>query len=334
MFAARPQVWGFLPRTRSPGSRGSRGAHYLPADLRSSGPGRPLGPATLQPPDRRRGGTPEFLRPGSRRIRNAMQLRAVSLDVGGTLLYERPSRFAIYAEAARDRGLQVSDEDMRSRMGQAHRRLPRELNGAFRYSDPWFKAFIAEIYGGSGPGFGDTGTGTLGTGSVGSPGAQTGLGLPQGELAPLTEELFERFENPATFRLFPGVRELLDGLRRAGVRVGVTSNWSARLPQVLHALDLAGAFDFVVCSALDRTEKPEPRIFELALERAGCPASETIHVGDRVDLDGAARNVGLEVAIIDHYGKLLTEPPTGPDGAPLTIVRDLDDLRERLLERT
>ena len=237
-----------------------------------------------------------------------MQLRALSLDVGGTLLYERPSRYAIYAEAGRQRGLQVSDERMRELMCQAHHGLPRELEGSFRYSDPWFRRFIEAIY-------------------------AEGLGLPRAELGALTGELFDRFQSPATFRLFPGVRELLDGARELGLRVGVTSNWSARLPQVLDAMDLSGALDFVVCSAIERSEKPEPRIFELAAERAGCEPAAVLHVGDRLDFDGAARGVGMQVVIVDHFSKQSGPELPGPDGQPLPVVRDLDALREHLQRR-
>ncbi|MHC4375583.1 MAG: HAD-IA family hydrolase [Planctomycetota bacterium] len=237
-----------------------------------------------------------------------MQLRALSLDVGGTLVYERPSRYAIYAEAGRQRGLQVSDEGMRERMGRAHHGLPREIDGAFRYSDPWFRRFIEAIY-------------------------AEGLGLPRAELGPLTEELFERFQDPGTFRLFPGVPELLGAARALGLRVGVTSNWSARLPQVLDALDLSGELDFVVCSAIERCEKPEPRIFELAAERAACEPAAVLHVGDRPDFDGAARSVGMQVVLVDHFRKLAGDELPGPDGQALPVVRDLDALREHLQQR-
>ena len=237
-----------------------------------------------------------------------MQLSALSLDVGGTLLYERPSRYAIYAEAGRLRGLQVSDEGMRSRMVQAHHGLPHEIDGAFRYSDPWFRRFIEAIY-------------------------VKDLGLPRAELASLTEELFERFQDPGTFRLFPGVHEVIGAARDLGLRVGVTSNWSARLPQVLDALDLSGVLDFVVCSAIEHCEKPASRIFELAAARAHCKPAAMLHVGDRSDLDGAAQLAGMQVVLIDHFNKLPGNERPGPSGQSLPVVRDLHALREHIQQR-
>ena len=110
-------------------------------------------------------------------------LRAVFLDVGGTLLAEARPRWRLYAAAARARGLEVDDEGMRERMRRAHAELPRELRGAFRSSDPWFEAFIGKIFG-------------------------EGLGLPAAELPGRARELFALFERRATFRVSPGAREV------------------------------------------------------------------------------------------------------------------------------
>ena len=75
-----------------------------------------------------------------------MAIDALFLDVGGTLLRERRSRPAIYADAARAHGVEVADARMLALMRAAHEALPRVLNGAYRYSDPWFEAFIGRIF--------------------------------------------------------------------------------------------------------------------------------------------------------------------------------------------
>jgi FMN phosphatase YigB (HAD superfamily) len=50
-------------------------------------------------------------------------------------------------------------------------------------------------------------------------------------------------------------------------------------------------------------EKPDPRIFELALERSGGRKETTVHVGDlyHVDVVGA-RAAGIEAVLIDSAG--------------------------------
>jgi len=242
-------------------------------------------------------------------------LRAVLLDVGGTLLGEARPRAAIYADAARSRGIDVDDARMLALMRRAHRALPVVLDGAYRYSDRWFQAFIGKI-------FADE------------------LGLDRARLADATEELFARFEDADTFRVFPGCVELLDACRARGLALGVVSNWSARLPRVLAATGLAERLDFVVCSALERCEKPDRAIFELALERAGVPASAALHAGDHVRNDGyGAREAGIEPVLVEHGGRQAASvPPDAVGNAPdaagaFRRVGGLSELARLILSR-
>ena len=231
-----------------------------------------------------------------------MALRAVFFDIGQTLIREIPSRFAIYADTARRRGLEVEDGSMRRLMLEAHHELPRRLEGSYRYDDVWFAAFIDRIFG-------------------------SRLGLPSSAVEEVTEELFERFEAPETFEVFDGAFELLADLRTRGLALGVISNWSARLPKLLRTLDLDRPFDFVLCSALEQMEKPEPEIFEAALARAGVAPGEALHIGDHPEKDVAgARRVGLQAVRIDHDR---TAEGDDPD-----VVGSLPELGAYILERT
>lgn len=206
-------------------------------------------------------------------------LKAVFIDVGNTLVYETPSRFEIYAEQARARSRPTTTAEMRELMHRAHRELPREIDGAYRYSDPWFGFYVERIF-------------------------HDYLGLLKADLQPLREELFSRFGNPSTFTLFAGGAELLDEWRARGLKVGIVSNWSTRLPKLLADLDVARRVDFVLCSALERLEKPDPEIFRRALALAGVRPDEAVHVGDDVEKDVlGARRVGLRTIHVDHAGR-------------------------------
>lgn len=209
----------------------------------------------------------------------SMTIQAVFIDVGNTLVYETPSRFEIYAERARSRSRAVSTAEMRELMIRAHHELPREIDGAYRYSDPWFGVYVERIF-------------------------HDYLGLLKADLQPLREELFARFSDPATFALFDGALELLDELRGRGLRVGIVSNWSTRLPRLLADLDVTRRVDFVLCSAVERLEKPDPEIFRRALERAGVRPDQAVHVGDDLEKDVlGARRMGLRTILVDHAGR-------------------------------
>ena len=74
-----------------------------------------------------------------------------------------------------------------------------------------------------------------------------------------------------------------------------TSRWSASCA----ALELEPLLDGIVTSAEAGARKPAPAIFEQALELAGVPADDAIHVGDTLDEDVAgARAAGIEPVLI------------------------------------
>jgi HAD superfamily hydrolase (TIGR01549 family) len=101
----------------------------------------------------------------------------------------------------------------------------------------------------------------------------------------------------------PEVPGALDRLRASGRRLVVVSNANGTLHQHFARLDLARRFDVLIDSADEGVEKPDPRIFRLALERSGARAETTLHAGDfyHVDVVGA-RAAGLEAWLIDSAG--------------------------------
>ncbi len=232
-----------------------------------------------------------------------MALKAVFIDAGNTLLYEKPSRFEIYAQAARRRGVDLATERMLDLMRRAHRELPREIEGAFRFSEGWFVSYIDRIF-------------------------HDGLGLSRSDLPVLREEIFARFADPSTFVLFPGGVELLDGLRQRGLAVGIVSNWSQRLPGIIESLGLSTRIDFVLASAIQRVEKPSPEIFARACARAKVAPSEALHAGDDLEKDvWGARGAGLLAVHVDHK----TRPTAGNGVDPATgspRVGSLSELSE------
>jgi putative hydrolase of the HAD superfamily len=234
------------------------------------------------------------------------RLCAVLLDAGGTLLQESPSRAAIYAEVARARGLAVDARTLRVCMHRAHAELPRVLDGHFRYSVPWFQAFIARVF-------------------------HRELGLARHGLPGIEAELFERFADPSTFRLFPGALELCEGLRERGLRIGIVSNWSPALPEVLRGLGLHERVDFVLVSALEQAEKPEPEIFARALARAGTRADEALFCGNDLERDvrGAERS-GLRAVLVDHPITRRDPSATAPG---VVRVESLAELGRWVVER-
>ncbi len=81
----------------------------------------------------------------------------------------------------------------------------------------------------------------------------------------------------------------------------VVSNWDQSLGSVLARVGLDALLDGVVTSAEVGAAKPDPRIFEAALELAGVSAGEALHVGDSLEEDVAgAHAAGIEVVWLNR----------------------------------
>jgi putative hydrolase of the HAD superfamily len=122
------------------------------------------------------------------------------------------------------------------------------------------------------------------------------------------DDVFQAFDGPACWTLFPETEAVLGHLKQAGFELGIVSNFDSRLFTVLRGLGLQRYFDTVTISSLARAAKPSPRIFHVALEKHAVDPKEAIHVGDSIkdDVEGA-RQAGLTGLLLDRHGSNLTE---------------------------
>ena len=122
----------------------------------------------------------------------------------------------------------------------------------------------------------------------------------------------------------PGdVAPALARLRGLGLRLAVISNANGTLRAAFERLGLTARVDAVLDSCDEGVEKPDPRLFQIGLERVGGRAETTLHVGDiyHVDVIGA-RNASLRAVLLD---------PTGLyEGYDCPRVRSLDELADGL----
>jgi putative hydrolase of the HAD superfamily len=96
------------------------------------------------------------------------------------------------------------------------------------------------------------------------------------------------------------VRPALGALRARGLQLVVVSNANGALHRAFDRLGLTGEFDVIFDSYLEGVEKPDPRFFQIALERSGARAASTMHVGDLYHVDVAgARAAGITPALLD-----------------------------------
>ena len=102
---------------------------------------------------------------------------------------------------------------------------------------------------------------------------------------------------------YPHAAEVLEELRRHARLALVTNGTSDFQRRKLALSGLEANFDFVVASCDIGSGKPEPAIFERALDALGVTASQAVMVGNdkEKDIDGAA-NAGIRAIWIQHGG--------------------------------
>jgi putative hydrolase of the HAD superfamily len=114
------------------------------------------------------------------------------------------------------------------------------------------------------------------------------------------DELFQVFATPEAWQLVDGALEVLRELQERNLRLGVVSNFDHRLPALLAGLGVADLFQSVLIPARVGYSKPDPRIFNDALESLGVRAAETVFVGDHPEIDLApAAALGMACLQID-----------------------------------
>jgi len=129
--------------------------------------------------------------------------------------------------------------------------------------------------------------------------------------------------------LYPDARDAIDGLRRAGFRVGVAGNQPAATEAALEGMALE--LDLVATSEGWGAAKPERAFFERLVEIAGVPAAEVAYVGDRLDYDvWPSLAAGLLPVFLRRGPWARIQETTGPVPAEAIVIDGLVELVERL----
>ena len=99
--------------------------------------------------------------------------------------------------------------------------------------------------------------------------------------------------------------EVVAALRRRGHRLYALTNWSAEtFPVARERFAFLNWFEDIVVSGEVKLAKPDPRIFEVAIERCGLTPASTLFVDDMRPNVEAARELGLHALHFEHPRKL------------------------------
>ncbi|MDO5844126.1 MAG: HAD family hydrolase [Methanocorpusculum sp.] len=106
-------------------------------------------------------------------------------------------------------------------------------------------------------------------------------------------------------REYEGMREVLNTLKNAGVKLAVISNADPiSSKKRLESLEFTEFFDIVVSPETFGVKKPDPQVYIKTIEALGVSANECAMIGDRIDRDVTPpRELGI-FGIHAWYGSL------------------------------
>jgi putative hydrolase of the HAD superfamily len=211
-----------------------------------------------------------------------VRYRAVFFDAGETIVHPAPSFPELFASVVSREGHTREPTDIVN----ASRVVLHRFSEAARDNDLWTtspersRRFWTGVY----------------------DGMLAELELPGGD--GLRDTLYEEFTDIGNYVLFDDVKPLLDSLALTDLTLGIVSNFEAWLEDLLGALGVRDSFPVRVVSGLVGIEKPDPRIYELALQRAGVAAADAVFVGDNPEFDVVPpRSLGMFTVLVDRRGR-------------------------------
>lgn len=207
-------------------------------------------------------------------------IRAVFFDAGHTLLYAHPSIGEIYARETERFGPRITGDEFAGVFRPVFREFVKEYASTETASDAqdreMWRRITERIYG--------------------RLPAMGGVRFEE-----WFDHLYRHFGEPGVWRLYDDVEPTLADLRARGLKIAVVSNWDARLRRIADGLGLVKLVDAMVISSEAGVRKPNPKIFERALELVGVAPNEAVHIGDVYDEDVVgARRAGLQGHLIDR----------------------------------
>lgn len=209
--------------------------------------------------------------------------RAVFFDMGGTLVYPYPSFHGLIARVCCAHGLDVTEQEIARAEPAVWERIAQREGGARGFTtDPersrsfwlWVYETFLEQVGCTGP-----------------------------RAAELAAQLYSTFIRSESYRLYDDALPALERIRRAGLMVGVISNWESWLERLMIDLGIRHYVDVAAISGVTGSEKPAREIFLHALTAAKVAPSEALHVGDNIrdDVEGAEA-VGIRGVLVHRTG--------------------------------
>ncbi|ADB39989.1 YjjG family noncanonical pyrimidine nucleotidase [Spirosoma linguale] len=116
---------------------------------------------------------------------------------------------------------------------------------------------------------------------------------------------------PRKPHLLESAKELLDHLNGRYTMHIITNGFAEIQAVKMDSAEIAHYFTHVITSENANAKKPDPLVFQYAMEISGTNASESLMIGDNYEADiMGAKGVGLDTVFYNPQGQPVSDPPT------------------------
>ena len=204
--------------------------------------------------------------------------KAILFDAGNTLIFINPD---VVLPVFREAGTEVDDEAFWEAEFRAQVQLAQRVEaGATGTETHMWQAYFGTLF--------------------------RGCGVPEEKLEAVGHRIREVHEASHLWTwCAPETAPTLQELGERGYRLAVISNADGRVEGLIRDAGIRDFFEFVMDSAIEGVEKPDPEIFLRGCRRLGVEPAEALYVGDRYPVDVlGARAAGMEAVLLDPKGRL------------------------------
>ncbi|OYD14426.1 hypothetical protein CH333_03335 [candidate division WOR-3 bacterium JGI_Cruoil_03_44_89] len=203
-------------------------------------------------------------------------MMVIFFDLGTTLVYSTPSKEEVFRLICLEHGIRLDIEEIRNAYKKAD-----VIFGGSAYLN--YKGRTNEMYE------------SLDKFLLNE------LGVRNDKLAKIVSSEFDHF---IQWKIYPEVDSTLSYLYDRGYQLGIISNIDSRILYILRRVKIMKYFSTITYSQEVGVEKPDARIFQIALMKSNASPGESFHIGDNYEHDvRGALSVGMIPILIDREGK-------------------------------
>jgi len=206
-------------------------------------------------------------------------IKAISFDAVGTLFYLTKTVGDHYADIGREVGLDLDAQELERAFHTGWKKMPQRaaIDGPRENDDKgWWRELVDLVL------------------------DQVAPSLSEFDRDNFFEVAYEHFAEAAVWELYPEVPDVLEQLQPR-FQLAVISNFDGRLRFILQHLDMSKFFRHVFVSSELGADKPDPEIYQRALQFIDLKPNEVLHVGDDPERDWeAASAAGLSIFRLDR----------------------------------